>query len=62
MCDLEAIGVPSIFKTIRSVESLVRLLPTLDLSCESAVLAITRIKGKILSPASSFSVLSMSTG
>ena len=30
MCDLEAIGVPSIFKTIRSDVSLTRMLSTLD--------------------------------
>ena len=34
MCDLEAIGAPSIFKTIRSAAALGRMLPTLDLSCE----------------------------
>ena len=35
MCDLEAIGVSSIFKTIRSAVSLVRMLPTLDLRTRS---------------------------
>ncbi len=34
VCDLEAMGVSSIFKTLRSVASLVRMLPTLDLRCE----------------------------
>ncbi len=33
-CDLEAIGTPSIFKLIRSVGVLVRMLSTSDLSCE----------------------------
>jgi hypothetical protein len=32
VCDLEVIGVPSIFKTIRSAASLARMLPTLDLN------------------------------
>ena len=31
MCDLEAIGLPSIFRTIRNSAALVRMLPTLDL-------------------------------
>ncbi len=34
MCDLEAIGVPSVFNVILSAAALVRMLPTLDLSCE----------------------------
>ncbi len=34
MCDLEAIGVSSIFKTIRSVSVLSRMLTILDLNCE----------------------------
>ncbi len=34
VCDLEDIGVSSIFKTIRSDEVLVRMFPTLDLRCE----------------------------
>ena len=34
MCDVEAIGVPSIFKLIRSAAALARMLPTLDLSDE----------------------------
>ena len=34
MCDLEAIGAPSIFSVMRSAEALARMLPTLDLSCE----------------------------
>ncbi len=34
MCDLEGIGIPSIFNFIRSVAALARMLPTLDLSCE----------------------------
>ena len=33
-CDLEGVGVPSIFQLIRSVVDLVMMLPTLDLSCE----------------------------
>jgi hypothetical protein len=33
VCDLEGIGVPSIFKVIRSPVALARMLPTLDLSC-----------------------------
>ena len=36
VCDLEVIGVPSIFKTIRSPENLTRMWPTLDL-CGSIV-------------------------
>ncbi len=36
VCDLEAIGVVSIFKSIRSVPTLTRILPTLDLSCEES--------------------------
>ena len=37
MCDVDAIGVPSIFKTvvIRSVPVLTRMSPTLDLICEN---------------------------
>ncbi len=34
VCDLETIGVPSIFNVIHSAAVLVRMLPTLDLSCE----------------------------
>ena len=34
MCDLEAIGAPSIFKLIRSAAALARMLSTLDLSWE----------------------------
>ncbi len=34
MCDLEAIGVPSMFKLIRSASALTRMLPTLDLTFE----------------------------
>ncbi len=35
MCDLEALGVPSIFKLIhRKASALVRMLPTLVLTCE----------------------------
>ena len=37
VCDLEAIGDPSIFNTIRSATTLVRMLPTLDLRCEENV-------------------------
>ena len=33
-CDLETIGVPSIFSVIRSDAALARMLPTLDLRCE----------------------------
>jgi hypothetical protein len=33
-CDLEVTGVSSIFKLIRSDPVLVRMLPTVDLSCE----------------------------
>ena len=33
-CDLEGIGDPSIFNIIRSATALVRMWPTLDLSCE----------------------------
>ncbi len=32
-CDLEAIGVPSIFKLIRKAVALARMLPTLALNC-----------------------------
>ncbi len=34
MCDLEAIGDPSIFNVILSDAALVRMFPTLDLNCE----------------------------
>ena len=34
MCDLEAIGAPSIFKLIRRAAALARTCPTFDLSCE----------------------------
>ena len=34
VCDLEAIGAPSIFNVIRSAAALARMLPTLDFSCE----------------------------
>jgi hypothetical protein len=34
VCDLEAIGAPSIFKLIRKTGSLVRMFPPLDLGCE----------------------------
>jgi hypothetical protein len=34
VCNVEAIGVQSIFKTIRSGSALARMLPTSDLSCE----------------------------
>ena len=34
VCDLEAIGSPSIFNVIHSAVVLVRMLTTLDLSCE----------------------------
>ena len=34
MCDLEDIGVTFILRLIRSAATLVRILPTLDLSCE----------------------------
>ncbi len=34
MCDLEAIGDPSMFNVIRSVAALARMLLTLDLSCQ----------------------------
>ena len=34
MCDLEDVGVSSIFKLILSTEALERMFPTLDLSCE----------------------------
>ena len=34
VCDLEVIGVPSIFNVILSVTVLVRMLTTLDLRCE----------------------------
>ena len=34
VCDSEAINDPSIFNVIHSSPSLVRMLPTLDLSCE----------------------------
>ena len=34
MCDLDAVGAPSILRLIRSVASLERMLPILDLSCE----------------------------
>ena len=37
MCDLEAIGNPTIFKLIRSVGTLTKMLPTLDLTCEENV-------------------------
>ena len=43
--DLEAVGVSSIFKTTRSAAALVRMLPTLDLSCEENV---TRRKWKLV--------------
>jgi hypothetical protein len=33
VCDLESIGVPSIFNVILSPGALVRMLPTLDLRC-----------------------------
>ncbi len=34
MCDLEAIGAPSIFRLIRKGAAFARMFPTLDLSCE----------------------------
>jgi hypothetical protein len=34
VCDLEAMGDPSIFNVIHSDVTLARMLPTLDLSCE----------------------------
>ena len=34
MCDLEAIGVPSIFKFIHKGTALTRMFPTFDLRCE----------------------------
>ena len=34
MCDLEAIGAPSIFNVIRSAAALARMFPTVDRSCE----------------------------
>ena len=34
VCDLEAIGSPSIFNVIRSAAALARMLPTFDLSYE----------------------------
>ena len=34
MCDLEATGASSMLRLIRSATALVRMLPTLDLSCE----------------------------
>ena len=34
MCDLEAIGAPSMFRLIRSAAALARMLPTFDLSFE----------------------------
>ena len=34
MCDLEAIGAPSMLRLIRSAAALARMWPTLDLSCE----------------------------
>ena len=37
VCDLEAIGDSSIFNVIRSGAILVRMLSTLDLSCEEKV-------------------------
>jgi hypothetical protein len=33
-CDLEDVGVPSIFKTIHSAATFQRMLSTLDLRCE----------------------------
>jgi hypothetical protein len=36
-CDLESIGVPSIFRIIRSDTVKTRMLPTLDLRCEENV-------------------------
>ena len=36
-CDLEGIGIPSIFKLIRKGEVLVRMVSTLDLSCDENV-------------------------
>ncbi len=39
MCDLKAIGVSSIIKTIRSVGDLSRMLPTLDLTCEDVFIS-----------------------
>ena len=43
MCDLEGIGDPSIFNTIRSVSDLVRILPTLDLRCEETGLRVIQL-------------------
>ena len=37
VCDLEAIGVPSIFQLIRGASVLTRMFPTLDLRCEENV-------------------------
>ena len=34
MCDLDGIGVPSIFNVIRSVSALETMFPILDLICE----------------------------
>ena len=34
MCDLEAIGDPSILRVIRNVADFVRILSTFDLRCE----------------------------
>ena len=44
VCDLEAIGVPSIFNIIRSAAALTRMLPTLNLSCEEKALFIKKEK------------------
>ena len=37
VCDLESIGAPSIFNVIHSPAVLLRMLPTIDLSCEEKV-------------------------
>ena len=34
MCDLEGVGVSSIFRLIRNDETLVKMFPTFDLKCE----------------------------
>ena len=34
VCDLEAIGTPSILRVIHNVATLVRMLPTFDLNCK----------------------------
>ena len=46
MCDLESMGVPSLLRSIRSVETLVRILPTFfvagKLCCKESVNYTTR--------------------